>query len=186
MVFPRRPFTELDPSRKVAMRHIPISSLLLVLILGLCLKAQETTPPEKPSPAPVPEALTDESLGALITSMGYENRKLKQGFLVVAKQDTWTLNVQLRLSDDKIRLGFNANLGKVENPGEIAASQWMELLVANGDIDPSSFYFDKDQKKLYLHRTTINIGITPEVLRRELDKFMAHIRKTEALWKFTK
>lgn len=168
------------------MKCILISSVLLASALGLCLQAQEATPPVRETQAPAVDGLTDESMEALLTSMGYDHRKLSKGILVVAKQDTWTLNVQLVLSGDKSRLGFNANLGKVENPESVSAAQWMNLLVSNGDIDPSTFYFDKDQKKLYLHRTTINQGITPAVLRKELDNFMSHIRKTEALWSFVK
>ena len=51
----------------------------------------------------------------------------------------------------------------------------MSLLVSNGDIDPSAFYFDKDQKKLYLHRSFDNRAITPAVLRKELDSFAGNI-----------
>jgi hypothetical protein len=132
------------------------------------------------------EALNDDSLKSTLTNMGYEPKKLSKGFLLALKQDTWTLNVQVVLSPDLRKVGLNANLGKVDDPAAVAASDWMELLISNGDIDPSAFYFDKTQKKLYLHRSFDNRTITPAVLRKEIDNFASNIRQTEKLWKFTK
>ena len=121
-----------------------------------------------------------------LTNMGFEPKKLSKGFLIAIKQDTWTLNMQLVISANTEKIGLNANLGKVEDPASVSAPTWYELLVSNGDIDPAAFYFDKDQKKLYLHRTFDNRGVTPAILRREIEAFGAAICKTESLWKFTK
>jgi len=168
------------------MRVFALSSPILALVLHLGSSAQEASPQEKATPGPTAEPLTDETLSTLLENLGYEHRKLNKGYLVVVKQDTWTINTQIVLSPNKSRLGFNANLGSVENPQAVSAAQWMDLLVSNGDIDPSLFYFDKEKKKLYLHRTILNFGVTAAVLKKELDFFMSDIRKTESLWKFTK
>ncbi len=132
------------------------------------------------------EVLTDENLQQTLVNMGYEPKKLSKGYLLAIKQDTWTLNLQIVLSGDKNKVGLNANVGKVEDPDAVTAKQWMELLVSNGNIDPSAFYFDREQKKLYLHRSFDNRAITPVILRRELENFCANIRSTGDLWKFTK
>ena len=135
---------------------------------------------------PAADSMTDDTLKQALTNMGFEPKALSKGFLVQSKQDSWTLNVQVVLSGDNRKIGLNANLGKVDDPAKVTADDWMNLLISNGDIDPSAFYFDKDQKKLYLHRSFDNRTVTPAVLRREIENFCGNIRKTEPLWKFTK
>lgn len=132
------------------------------------------------------EGLTDDTLKQMLLGMGIEPKPLSKGFLVAIKQDTWTINMQLVISADKSKLGFNANLGKVDAPDTVTATQWRALLISNGDIDPSSFYFDMEQKKLYLHRSLDNRAITPVFLRGQIDNFVANVRGTADLWKFTK
>ena len=134
---------------------------------------------------PGPAVLTDENLEKTLEDMGLEPKKLSKGYLIVVKQDTWTLNTQLVLSENKTKLGMNSNLGVVEEE-KVTASQWMSLLVSNGDIDPSSFYYNKEQKKLYLHRSIDNRDLTPAILRKEIETFCSNVRSTSKLWEFTK
>jgi len=131
-------------------------------------------------------ALTDESLQKTLDGLGYEPKKLGNGYLISLKKDTWTYNMQFVLSKDLSRLGMNANLGVVEKPDEITAPKWMNLLVANGNIDPSFFFFDKDTKKLYIHRVLDNRAITPSYIRQQVDNFCANIKDTADSWNFTK
>jgi hypothetical protein len=131
-------------------------------------------------------SLDNGALKDTLVNMGFEPKPLTKGYLLVIKRDTWTLNTQVVLSGDSTKIGLNANLGKVDDPDQVPAAAWRELLISNGDIDPSSFYFDKDQKKLYLHRSFDNRAVTPAALRKELDNFMDAIIKTADLWKFTK
>jgi hypothetical protein len=141
------------------------------------------------SGAPLPAraaALADDTLLQMLDTMGYAPTKLSKGYLVALKRDTWTVNIQVVLSPDNNKLGFNANLGLVDAPGNISAAQWMALLVSNGDIDPSFFYFDKTQGKLYLHRALDNRDVTPAFLRTQLETFANQVRSTSDLWKFTK
>jgi len=122
----------------------------------------------------------------MLANLGLEPKPLSKGFLIAIKRDTWTLNMQLVLSPNLEKLGMNANLGKVDDPDSVTASEWKNLLISNGDIDPSAFYFDKDQKKLYLHRSLDNRAVTPEFLRKQIDNFGDNIKNTADLWKFTK
>ena len=174
------------------MQKVFSATALLAIVLWGCtalsggLQAQNTNQdPPKQAEAPS-QSLTDETLKTTLDGMGFEPKKLSKGYLLVIKQDNWPLNVQIVLSPDARKVGLNANLGKVDELSTVTASQWMELLVSNGDIDPSAFYFDKEQKKLYLHRSLDNRAVTPAVLRKEIDNFAANIRQTEKLWKFTK
>jgi len=130
--------------------------------------------------------LDDSGLKDMLDNMGLEPKALSKGYLIAIKRDGWTYNVQLVLSDDKSKLGFNSNLGKVEDPDSITASQWKALLISNNDIDPSSFNFNADQKKLYLHRVLDNRSVTAAFLRTQIDNFCDNIKKTADLWKWTK
>ncbi|HLK61345.1 MAG TPA: hypothetical protein VKU00_32645 [Chthonomonadaceae bacterium] len=174
------------------MKKVLSATALFSLIVWGCtalsglLHAQSSDQDTAQPAASAGQTLNDESLKQMLENMGYEPKKLTKGYLIVLKQDSWTLNMQIVLSGDTEKMGLNANLGKVEDPSGVSASQWMDLLISNGDIDPSAFYFDKDQKKLYLHRSFDNRAVTPAVLRKQIENFADNIRKTEALWKFTK
>ncbi len=133
-----------------------------------------------------PATLDDAGLEAMLAGLGYEPKKLSKGFLITSKKDTWTFYIQFVLSGDKSRLGMNANLGVVENPDSVTAPQWMTLMVKNGDIDPSCFYFDKDQKKLYIHRVLENRDLTPAYVRTQIENFTSDIFSTKDAWNFTK
>lgn len=132
------------------------------------------------------DSLSNDDLKTMLANLGFEPKPLSKGFLIAIKRDTWTLNMQLVLSGDSTKIGLNANLGKVENPDTVTAEQWKNLLISNGDIDPSAFYFDKTQGKLYLHRTMDNRAVTPVILRTQIENFGDNIKGTADLWKFTK
>jgi len=170
-------------------RAAPGAAILAILLWGSTaissfVHAQQNGAIKQPAGAT--ENLTDESLKQMLIGLGYEPKPLTKGYLMAIKQDTWTLNVQAVLSGNKERLGLNANAGKVDDPEAVPAADWRKLLVSNGEIEPTMFYFDNEQKKLYLHRVIDNRGITPVILRQEIDRFCKHIRDTGDLWKFTK
>jgi len=130
--------------------------------------------------------LTNDSLKQMLTAMGYSPKALSKGFLISFKGGVdWTINVQVVLSPNLTKLGMNANLGKVDE-ASVTTTQWADLMVANGDIDPSAFYFDRTQGKLYLHRSLDNRAITPDFLRQQIEAFGGNVVSTSKLWEFTK
>jgi hypothetical protein len=162
------------------MKKAIFSILLIAFTICICI-------PAHPAAAEMEGVtLTRDGLSQFLSNMGYEPKGLSKGYLLAVKQDTWTLNMQVVISENGQKIGLNANLGKVEYPSSVTAEQWMKLLISNGDIEPSIFYFDKDQSKLYLHRAFDNRAMTPAIMRHEIEKFCSDIRSTEALWKFTK
>ncbi|MDE2436736.1 MAG: hypothetical protein KGM49_10790 [Sphingomonadales bacterium] len=125
--------------------------------------------------------VSETALRSVIESMGFAPTKLNKGFLIKVTRDKWTLYVQLVLSDDGTKLGMNANLGEV-NVDAVTAVQWRNILVENGDIDPSQFFLNADTKKLYLHRALDNRNMTPQYLASQLDIFMGQVISTEKVW----
>jgi len=158
----------------------------IALLLTASLIQSRLTRAASPPAEPAFTTLSNDSLQTMLDQMGYSPKKLSKGYLIAIKRDTWTLNMQLVLSPDGSKLGINANLGQVENPAAVTADQWKALLMANGDIDPSFFYFDATQKKLYLHRSLDNRAIDPAFLRKQIDAFCDNMTATSDTWKFTK
>jgi hypothetical protein len=163
--------------------RIQIVALSALLVLGP-ISASAQTPPA--SPAPPSGGLTDAGLKELLDGLGLEPKPLSKGYLIAVKRDTWTFNIQLVLSKDLTKIGMNSNLGMVPDPASVPAATWLKLLADNSDIDPSSFYFHTEQKKLYLHRVIDNRAINPAVIRKQIDNFCDNTRDTAADWKFTK
>ena len=132
------------------------------------------------------QSLTAESLQKALDELGYGPRKLGNGYLISIKKDTWTYNMQFTISEDFSRLDVKANLGVIDRSEKITSAQWMSLMVANGNIGPSCFYFDKQAKKLYMHRVLDNRAITSAYIRQQTDEFCANIRETSTTWSFKK
>ena len=169
-------------------RQISIVGILAIVLwtvtVSICrLPAQETKDDHRPA---VQASLTDTSLLQLLTDMGFEPKKLKQGYVVAIKQGEWTYNVQFVISANKEKLGLNANMGSVEDASAVTAAQWMGLLAANTDIAPSFFYYNKMNHILYMHRVLDNRYLTAAILRQQIDAFTGNIKETADLWKFTK
>src|SRR5262249_41476001 len=118
--------------------------IALAAILALASRNHAADSPADTAFTPI----SDEDLHKMLDNMGFAPTKLGKGYLIAIKRDDWTFNIQLVLSNDRTKLGFNSNLGKVDDTDPVTAAQWKDLLIANGDIDPSFFFFDKDQKKL--------------------------------------
>lgn len=167
-------------------RTLQVGLITVVLLSGMGIAPASSARATAANTTVEGQELANDTLRQMLDGMGMEPKALSKGYLVALKQDTWTINLQVVISDNKLKIGLNANLGKIEDPDSVTASQWRALLIANGDVDPSAFYFDKDQKKLYLHRSFDNRAVTPAFLRGQIENFAANVRGTEPLWKFTK
>ncbi len=157
--------------------------LCLATVLAARLRAQE---PQDPGVSTARGVLSDISLHQMLTDMGYEPKKLKQGYVVGIKQGEWTFNVQFLISGNSEKIGLNANVGAVDDTTSVTASQWMNVLATNTDIAPSFFYFNKTNRTLYVHRVLDNRCMTSTILRQQVEAFTANIKDTADVWKFTK
>jgi hypothetical protein len=176
----------LREAKMVVGRTLQVGLITVVLLSGMGIAPASSARATAANTTVEGQELANDTLRQMLDGMGMEPKALSKGYLVALKQDTWTINLQVVISDNKLKIGLNANLGKIEDPDSVTASQWRALLIANGDVDPSAFYFDKDQKKLYLHRSFDNRAVTPAFLRGQIENFAANVRGTEPLWKFTK
>lgn len=146
------------------------------------VRAQQTGAEARP---PV-QALTADSLQKMLDDMGYAPKKLNTGYLISIKRDAWNYNIQVALSPDGSKIGMNANLGAIPKLEDVTAPQWLSLLEANEEVDPSTFYVAKSNQKLYIHRTMDNRALTPAYFRQQVDYFCTNMKDTQKLWDFTK
>jgi hypothetical protein len=171
------------------MARIKLPAALLAVVLwggsAVCPTMQALPAAQTAAAAP-PGQLTDDTLRTMLDGMGLEPKPLSKGFLIAIKRDTWTYNMQFVLSANKDKLGMNANLGMIEDADSVTAAQWKALMISNGNIEPSVFYYDPDHKKLYLHRVLDNRCLTPAYLRSQIENFISDMKSTADLWKFTK
>lgn len=167
------------------MKRIPVAAAVAIA-LWLATFFAPSSREQGSQGGATPQALDDDALSAMLSGLGYEPKKLSHGFLISAKKDEWTYYVQFVLSPDKTRLGMNANLGAVADPDAVTAAQWRGLLEQNIEVDPSSFNYDKAQKKLYLHRVLENRALTPAYVRIQIENFCKNIQDTASAWSFAK
>ena len=169
-------------------KSISIVGAVTILLFAATLLAGRLGAQE-PQENVVPSArgvLDDSSLQQMLTDMGYEPKKLKQGFVVAINQGEWTFNVQFLISPNREKIGLNANMGTVADASTVTASQWMNLLASNTDVAPSFFYYNKNNRTLYMHRILDNRCMTSTILRRQVEAFTTSIKDTAEIWKFTK
>lgn len=73
---------------------------------------------------------------------------------------------------------ITAYLGKVEN---LAATKPLDMVKENSKIQPSFFYIT-EKGSVMMAVAVENRGVTTAVLRRHIDKLVADVSKTSAIW----
>jgi hypothetical protein len=131
------------------------------------------------------QTFTDDSLGELLTKLGYKptEKRYSDGvkyytFKVTRAGMDWPLTVEL--TPDKRMVGFGVCLN--------AAADKMDrdrlfLLLQENDKLKSRFLIDKGGKNLYMTGYFDNRSVSSELFQKELDLFLAEAKKTESLWK---
>jgi hypothetical protein len=171
------------------MRRFGSPCAVFALVLWVVTVAVGRTPAQAPGNQegpPTTGVLSEDGLSRMLTDMGYEPKKLKQGYVVAIKHEEWTYNVQCVISPNREKIGLNANVGTVEDPSTVTATQWMNVLAANTDVAPSFFYYNKNNRILYMHRVVDNRCLTTAILSRQIEAFTTNIKDTAEVWKFTK
>jgi hypothetical protein len=176
--------------RSVSSHSLPLFAVVLwtATAIGALVHAQATSEPkalDRPLAATSAAAITDADLKKMLVNLGYTPKDLSKGYQITIKKNNWTFNIQVVLSDNKEKLGMNTIAGDVKQPMDVPAASWLALLETNPDIDPTTFYFDKKQNRLCLHRACDNRGVTQEIIAKELDSFCFDVVSTSRFWRFT-
>lgn len=140
--------------------------------------------------APSGGALTDESLRKMLTDMGYEFKETRTAanrnyYQLTLDRDGWALTPYVEVSPDNRVVRLQLYLQKVPPDHKSPAPHLRALLEANS-LSLNFFNVFSDTGFIVLNRALDNHGITPALLRRNLEEFDSYARKTVDLWNVAK
>lgn len=127
------------------------------------------------------EKLNAESLKKMAEGLGFELKTLnteagKEKYEIPVKTATLNIPVGAEISSSTNYIWLTVNLGP-----NSSAKKHEEMLKSNGVIQPCFFYVSS-KGALLMAEPIDNRGITPAILKRCLDKLVADVDKTTAIW----
>ena len=142
-----------------------------------------------PTAAPTDGALTGPALGQLLTNMGCDMKDLGSNqFQVTQSRDTWTLVVTIGLSPDSSVLWFYAHFANIPDIDNVPSSVWRNLLLCNESYG-ITFCLQQPQggqPYVQLQHGLSNQGITPQIVKKNLDLMYDSLITTANWWDPTK
>lgn len=136
-------------------------------------------PPQQPNQS---DKLTAESLKTMSEGLGIEVKVLnaevgKEKYTLSMKTTSLNIPVGAEISPSGNYIWLTVNLGN-----NSSTKKHEELLKQNGVIQPAFFYITSSGRLMMAHPID-NRSISPVVLKRCLDKIVADVDKTNAIWK---
>lgn len=127
------------------------------------------------------KAYEHEEIKGMLTNLGFEPKDLGDNIyeITVTKGD-WDVFISVSLSRSKTKMWLVVNLGNFGEKSKGDPKKLYALLQKNTDIQPAQFYVRGDGLRLGLPLD--NRGLTPALIRKEIDTLVDHTAKTEALW----
>jgi hypothetical protein len=162
--------------------------LTAILAFGIA-RAEEPKTTETPKTEAKKDnnALTPEKLGAMLHELGYEPKDIslnnkKDIYTITTEKDNWKIYISVSLSNDLTTMWLDVNFHPLEDLKGVQTDAWLKLLELSHENDPIHFTLDA-KKRIHVAMPRDNFGITPAVLRKEIEKFDATVRQTEPYWK---
>ncbi|WP_020473246.1 TIGR03067 domain-containing protein [Zavarzinella formosa] len=134
---------------------------------------------------PVPATgIGTETLGRYLRELDHIPKALSPDvFQITIERDHWPVHVMLSLSTDGQRIWMESKFAPIEDPDQVAANAWRNLLQANDKIGPAHFAFDATDRRIHLYKSFENRAVTIEKLGKEVEQFDRTVRKTQEHWK---
>lgn len=159
--------------------------------LGHCQandKPAETPKPAVEAPKTTNGAITDEQLGTMLESMGYE---VKPGtyqsgakyYDVSLPTKSFQIHIRFGLSPNKRCVWLMSNLGDL--PADVTLDQVKAVLQAVNS-KTGKMQFRLTDKQLKADQPMDNFGVTAARLRYEITDFLAALDDTGDIWTFKK
>jgi hypothetical protein len=169
-------------------KSCPLLGLGLALALGAgaARAQQEPVSAEAGAKSDACRALDEQDLPRLLENMGFEPETVDEGvYKVTIEQDSWTFYLRFSLStDNRTRLWMTSSFGEIKEIDKVPPAPFIKLLETNDGIGPAHFYITTsgEAKRLNVAKALDNRGITPAVLRREIDSFLGIIKSSVSQW----
>lgn len=125
--------------------------------------------------------LDDVGLKAMLTGFGYEVKEPGAGVYEL-KMEAAGLNIPTRvfIAKSKSKVWLSVALMQKDGVDKLTREELRTLLEKNVDVGPCHFMIESGWLKLKM--VLDNRGITPVVLRSELDYLAARIGDSKAVW----
>lgn len=145
---------------------------LLVLFVALAALVGWQTPDAK---------IDDAGLKTMLTNLGYEVKEPGTNTFEVS-MSTAGLNIPTRafISKSKTKLWLSVALMQKEGVAKLTRDDLQTILEKNVDVGPCHFMIENGWLKLKM--ALDNRGITPAVLRSELDYLAARVGDSKSVW----
>jgi hypothetical protein len=142
-----------------------------------------------PAAAPADGALTGPALGQILQNMGCDMKDLGGNqFAVTQTRGTWTLIVTIGLSPDSSILWFYARFTNIPDLDSVPSSVWRNLLLCNQSYGITFCLQQPQGGQAYvqLQHGLTNQGITPQIIKKNLDLIYDSTINTANWWDTSK
>jgi hypothetical protein len=134
---------------------------------------QATPAPSAAAAAPPAQGgLTSDTLKTMLDNMGLDVKDGGNGVWYVGQsRDNWNLNVNISVSQDQTVLWFYATFSAIPDIDKVPASVWKNLLLCNAAYGVTFCIEQPAQGQPYLElqHAIENRGITPQIMKKNLD-----------------
>jgi hypothetical protein len=156
---------------------------IALAVVGLALLVAPAAAQTARPPARVDQA----GLRALLVAVGYQPREARnegaiEYEIVLHPPDGRAITTRVALSKDASLVWLVAWLQKVPPGRVINGNAVLDMLVQNDTLGPMHFSYNEGRRWFFLNKPVVNLDLTPEKLRGEIDHLVATIVRTEPIW----
>jgi hypothetical protein len=161
--------------------HTPINSVFAQPGVGGANGPAGGQMPEKRPPMRITGA---PELAALVSQAGLDPKAVSENVVSTKiHHQSWSFPALVTTTDDRSQVVLVLLLSVVKDDQQLPAAKLLELMNANRDHAPAFFAFSAKRKRVELHRTLDNSGVTSEQLREEINRLAEIAASTQSLWK---
>ncbi len=165
------------------------AAMALTMVVGLtAVCVAQTGPKPVAAPETAPEGvLTDQSLKTMLINLGYTPEE-KAGsdsslFYIKVNRGNLTYNPYICLSPSKTKIWVQTSLGTL---GPEDGARALKMLELNFKIGPSHFAYIPADKRVYMFLPMDNRGVTPKLLKDQIEKLLDDCEATKDVWNVAK
>lgn len=141
-------------------------------------------------PEDAPRKVTPSRLRTMLENMGYDFTEEKDNdgvpqFKLKIPRDGWTFSFRIAFSPDRSTVWLIGSLREVPAGTQVPPTIFRQMMEKHATTMGRTF-FSMQGHWFYLNRSVSPVGLTPQILRGEIDTFCSQIRDTATLWDPTK
>ncbi len=131
--------------------------------------------------AAVPNRLDDAGLKATLSKLGYEVKEPgAKTYEIALAAAGLKIPTRVFLAKSRTKLWFSVALMQKAGVDKLTRDDLARILAANTDVGPCHFMIDGGWLKMKM--ALDNRGLTPAILRTELDYLAARVGESKAVW----